>query len=335
MSLDRRARHQPGPVPVPRRSRPRPRWMARTRLPVLPAGEVREIMRPVADPRTAPTGGACATASTATTTSSSPPDAVAGAARQPFDARRKRPILPAPGQSPYPDLPRFSRREATGRADRFRPRDARRNPAAAGCRWARPARSSGSTRTRCGAGRTTAEVQAFTTPGGHRRFERRALERLAATRRGGRPSAAGHPRRNPGPGDARVSAATTARAGAPLGSTRPMTAMRSGRTAGGSSRRCSRTSMPTGRSRRRAAAEAEPRPVVDDLATRLAASGVDLTDAVAQFVAARRPFLAELAALGRRRSLDPAHLGALYEDASACSIDSCSASSLPIAPEAA
>jgi hypothetical protein len=57
--------------------------------------------------------------------------------------------------------------------------------------------------------------------------------------------------------------------------------------------------------------------LVDDLARRLAAAHVSLTEAVALFVAARRPFLAELAGLGRRRTLDPARLGALYEDASA------------------
>ena len=56
---------------------------------------------------------------------------------------------------------------------------------------------------------------------------------------------------------------------------------------------------------------------IDELGRRLAASGVSLTDAVAQFVVARRPFLTELAGIGRRRTLDPAHLGALYEDASA------------------
>ena len=45
--------------------------------------------------------------------------------------------------------------------------------------------------------------------------------------------------------------------------------------------------------------------------------GTSLTESVALFVAARRPFLAELAGLGRRRTLDPARLGVLYEDASA------------------
>jgi len=43
----------------------------------------------------------------------------------------------------------------------------------------------------------------------------------------------------------------------------------------------------------------------------------ELTDAVGHFVVARRPFLTELAGIGRRRTLDPAHLASLYEDASA------------------
>ena len=66
----------------------------------------------------------------------------------------------------------------------------------------------------------------------------------------------------------------------------------------------------------RAAAEADATAIVDDLATRLAVGGTDLTGSVALFVAARRPFLAELAGLGRRRALDAARLAALYEDAS-------------------
>ena len=38
---------------------------------------------------------------------------------------------------------------------------------------------------------------------------------------------------------------------------------------------------------------------------------------MSSFVAARQPFLAELAGLGRRRSLDPGRLADLYDDASA------------------
>jgi hypothetical protein len=63
--------------------------------------------------------------------------------------------------------------------------------------------------------------------------------------------------------------------------------------------------------------EADAQAVVDDQARRLAVAGASLTEAVSGFVGARQPFLAELAGLGRRRSLDPARLAALYGDASA------------------
>jgi hypothetical protein len=61
--------------------------------------------------------------------------------------------------------------------------------------------------------------------------------------------------------------------------------------------------------------EREARSIVDDQARRLAAADTALTEAVSGFVASRQPFLAELAGLGRRRSLDPGHLAALYGDA--------------------
>ena len=54
---------------------------------------------------------------------------------------------------------------------------------------------------------------------------------------------------------------------------------------------------------------------MDDLAVRLVASGTSLTESVGRFVAARRPFLAELSGLGRRRALDASRLAALYEQA--------------------
>jgi excisionase family DNA binding protein len=65
----------------------------------------------------------------------------------------------------------------------------------------------------------------------------------------------------------------------------------------------------------RAAAETQATAAVDALARRMAAAGTSLTDAVALFVAARRPFLGELAGLGRRRALDASRLAGLYEDA--------------------
>lgn len=65
----------------------------------------------------------------------------------------------------------------------------------------------------------------------------------------------------------------------------------------------------------RTTAEAQATAVVDDLARRMAASGTSLTEAVGLFVAARRPFLNELAGLGRRRALDASRLAGLYGDA--------------------
>ena len=156
-------------------------------------------------------------------------------------------------------------------------------------------------------------VQAWTTPGGHRRFERRSLERLAADRGGGPIT----PLATLGASPARVTRAYRANyasAGAPLADEADRDAFRrDGRLLVG---RLLAYLDADGDAAARAAAEADATAIVDDLATRLAASGSDLTGSVAQFVAARRPFLAELAGLGRRRSLDPARLGALYEDAS-------------------
>jgi excisionase family DNA binding protein len=69
---------------------------------------------------------------------------------------------------------------------------------------------------------------------------------------------------------------------------------------------------PAERDRSEAAATA----LVDELARRLATSGMSLTEAVGLFVAARRPFLDELTGLGRRRALEASRLAALYQDAS-------------------
>ena len=67
--------------------------------------------------------------------------------------------------------------------------------------------------------------------------------------------------------------------------------------------------------KRRRRLESKAGTVVDDQARRLAESGAPLADAITRFVGARQPFVAELAAIGRRRSLDPTHLAELYGDA--------------------
>jgi hypothetical protein len=70
----------------------------------------------------------------------------------------------------------------------------------------------------------------------------------------------------------------------------------------------------------RAAAEGAAAEITDGLAHRLAAAGIPLAEAVSLFVSARRPFLGELAAIGRRRTVDPDRLSQIY-DASSSLLD--------------
>jgi DNA-binding transcriptional MerR regulator len=162
------------------------------------------------------------------------------------------------------------------------------------------------------------QVDVFTTPGGHRRFERRALERMRDARR---PQL--RPLSSLGATPERVSRAyrrSYEARGQALG-------LGDGRAEDREAYRqdgrrlvaalLAHLDADPADARRRASSEAAAAQLVDDLGRRLAASGVGLIDAVGQFVVARRPFLTELAAIGRRRTLDPAHLAALYEDASA------------------
>jgi excisionase family DNA binding protein len=160
-------------------------------------------------------------------------------------------------------------------------------------------------------------IEAWTTPGGHRRFDRRELERLATSRRtGARPLASlgatperltnAYRRSYEGPdGGARKTGVGAAEREAYREEGRRLVAALVGH-----------LDAEPGDAAARARAEAEATALVDELARRLAARGTSLTEAVGLFVAARRPFLAELAALGRRRALDPSRLGTLYEDAS-------------------
>lgn len=165
----------------------------------------------------------------------------------------------------------------------------------------------------------------YTTPGGHRRFERKAIERLATERRPGtgrrgiRPPTA--PLASLGATPARLqrvyrrSYATPEPNAVDAVDDEDRAAYRhDGRLlVGALVAYLDADPLDTSG---RAATEADATSLVDDLARRLATSGTSLTESVALFVAARRPFLAELSGLGRRRTLDPARLGVLYEDAS-------------------
>jgi excisionase family DNA binding protein len=168
-------------------------------------------------------------------------------------------------------------------------------------------------------------VAAWTTPGGHRRFERLALERMAAERRHTAPA---RPLASMGASPARLQRiyrehyASVARVVGGAGAA----AVTPTRDAGDrdafrrDGRRLVESLLAYLDARdddaARVATEAVANAVVDDQAARLAERGSSLTEAVSLFVSARQPFLAEIAGLGRRRSLDPAHLAALYQDAS-------------------
>jgi excisionase family DNA binding protein len=162
-------------------------------------------------------------------------------------------------------------------------------------------------------------IDTFTTPGGHRRFDRAVVDRLVAGRRPGT-----RPLASMGATPERLSRVYQQSYTATDASADHV------RTAVGDADR--EVYRQDGRRlvtalvahldadpmdvAARARSEADATELVDDLARRLAASGTSLTESVAMFVAARRPFLAELAGLGRRRALDSARLAALYEDAS-------------------
>jgi excisionase family DNA binding protein len=160
-------------------------------------------------------------------------------------------------------------------------------------------------------------IDAFTTAGGHRRFDRATLERILEARR--------H--------DATIRLAT-------LGATtdRLSRAYRRGYSSA-SAVGDVRDAVPAGQrdafrdggralvaallahldapdDAAREAAEQAASAATDDLARRLATATIPLAEAVSLFVAARRPFLSELGVIARRRSLDPDRLAAIYDSSS-------------------
>lgn len=164
-------------------------------------------------------------------------------------------------------------------------------------------------------------VEAWTTPGGHRRFDRHALERLATDRRRG----IGRPLASMGASPERMNrvyrrhyaadAAAAPSSMSPRDDLEREAYRQDGRRLIAALTEFLDSDAADAATRDRL--EVVAREIVDDQATRLAASGTSLTEAVSRFVAARGPFLAELAGLGRSRSLDPTRLAALYGDASA------------------
>lgn len=158
-------------------------------------------------------------------------------------------------------------------------------------------------------------IEAYVTPGGHRRFDRRTIEALVTTRRAGsRPLATmGASPERLARAYRRSYAADTAAQQVPLNNEVERARYRRD---GRRLVEALAAHLDAEDSRQRDRSEAEATTLVDDLARRLAASGMSLTEAVGMFVAARRPFLDELTGLGRRRALDAARLATLYDDAS-------------------
>lgn len=161
-------------------------------------------------------------------------------------------------------------------------------------------------------------VEVFVTPGRHRRFDRRALERLASPGRGEARSLA-----SLGASPERLTRAYR-RTYADEMPTRQAAAEASGereRYRQDGRRLVAALIAHLDAERRDAAArhetEAEAIALVDAFARRLRASGMSLTEGIALFMTGRRPFLAELSRLGRQRTLDSARLAELYADATA------------------
>jgi len=160
-------------------------------------------------------------------------------------------------------------------------------------------------------------IEVYLTPGGHRRFDRRAIQALVATRRpGSRPLA------SLGASPERLARAYRRKYANEAASPHvPANAIAERERYRIDGRRLvealvAHLDADAADATERTRSEVEATALVDDLARRLAASGTSLTESVGLFVAARRPFLDELTGLGRRRALDAARLAALYEDAS-------------------
>ncbi len=159
-------------------------------------------------------------------------------------------------------------------------------------------------------------VEVFTTPGGHRRFSRRSIERLIRARR---PSADASVARLGATTD-RLSAAYRRRAvshapfrvAAQLEPSAREAIRLDGRGLVDSLVRYLDAADPATRE----SIESEAAELAADLARRLADAGLPLSDAVARFVVAREPLLEELARTAHRRRLDADRLAVVFGDAS-------------------
>ncbi len=160
-------------------------------------------------------------------------------------------------------------------------------------------------------------VPASITPGGHRRFERRAIERLLTARRASPLSGLARV----GDSSTRLSAAYRRRYGELHGDGSDLRAWipSDERTIFRDNGRrlvdaLVRHLDEAGPGRRDA--EHQAMDLAAQMGDRLAGLGVSLGEGVTLFVAARRPFVTELGVVARRRGVDAARIGRLYEQSS-------------------
>jgi excisionase family DNA binding protein len=163
-------------------------------------------------------------------------------------------------------------------------------------------------------------VEAFTTPGGHRRFDRGEIDRLLEARHPGGGTVA--PLSSLGATPDRFSriyqrSYDAAGPDDDVRSAVPADHRQAFRTDGRGLVTALVAFLDADGDEARVAAEARAAALTDDLARRLASAGLSLTESVGLFVTARRPFLAELGAIARRRALGADRLSAMFEDASA------------------
>ncbi|MEX1335843.1 MAG: helix-turn-helix domain-containing protein [Candidatus Limnocylindrales bacterium] len=165
-------------------------------------------------------------------------------------------------------------------------------------------------------------VEVYLTPGGHRRFQRRSLERMVRSRSRERVriSRLGAPEEKLVAAYRRTYRAGNEHAPGPVQaipeSDRDAFRQNGRQLVAALVEHLDHDGAP------RRAALVEARDTAHELGVHLAGSGASLTEAVALFVAARKPFMSELGALARRRALDSRQVSMLFDQASAA-LDQC------------
>lgn len=165
-------------------------------------------------------------------------------------------------------------------------------------------------------------VEVYLTPGGHRRFQRRSLERLVRSRSRERVRIS----RLGEPAEKLVAAYRRAYRQGSDAAPDPVEAIPESergvyREAGRRLVDALVAHLDSDGAPRRAALQ-KACATAEDVGAHLAHSGAGLTEAVTLFVTARKPFMSELSALARRRALDSRQVSMLFDQASAA-LDEC------------